>query len=132
MIEQELAAFKQRLIGSETTRKSEGSVNDMLKFLVFGHATFLTQELKLGEFAASDHAGSSIRMVLDRIKSAQYTNNVNVKSPSGDPRNIVEGGPWDLKHTLEKAINKLNIDKWGVEYTDTEPRRGHQPRNDEA
>jgi hypothetical protein len=118
MIEQELAAFKERLIDPEATKKGEAPEHNMLKFMVFGHATFLAREFELGEFAALDHAGSSIRMVSDRIKSAQYTHGFTVKSPSGGSRYITQGGSWDLKHTLEEAVKDLNMDKWGVEYAD--------------
>jgi hypothetical protein len=70
MIKQKLTAFKERLINPKAESKSEVPKYDTLKFMVFRHATFLAQELELGEFAALNHAGNLIRMVLDRIKSA--------------------------------------------------------------
>jgi hypothetical protein len=132
MIEQELAAFKEGLIDPESTEKSEAPEYNMLKFMVFGHATFLAREFELGEFAALDHAGSSIRMVSDRIKSAQYTHDFSVKSPSGGSRKIIQGGVWDLKRTLEEAVKNLSMDKWGVEYADIKPWPDHQLRKDEV
>jgi len=132
MIEQKLAAFKQRLLSAKATKISETPVHDMVKFMVFGHATFFAREIKLGEFAAFDHAGSSIRMVLDHIKSAQYPHNFHIKPPFGEYGSAIKGSQWDLKHTLEEAVKKLNIDKWGVEYTDFKPWPEHQPRNNEV
>jgi len=132
MIEQRLTAFKERLINPKTTNNSEVPEYDTLKFMAFGHAAFLAQELELGEFAALDHAGNSIRMVSDRIKSAQYIHGVNVSSPSSKKQHIVQGGSWDLKHILEKAVKDLNMDDWGVEYADIKLLPGHQLRKDEV
>jgi hypothetical protein len=132
MIEQKLTAFKEELINPKATSKSEVSEYDTLKFVIFGHAAFLTRELELGEFAALDHAGNSIRMVSDRIKSAQYLHGVTVSSPSSNGEHIIPGGSWDLKHILEKAVKDLNMDDWGVEYADIKLLPGHQLRKDEV
>ncbi|KAH7112792.1 hypothetical protein B0J11DRAFT_619450 [Dendryphion nanum] len=128
-IEQELAAFKEELINDVTSKESK---NYMLKCMVFGHATFFCQDLELSEFAAPDHAGSSIRTVLDRIKSTQYTNDFFVASPSMESGSIVKNGLWDLKHRLEKAVEDMEMDKWGIECANDELWPGHQRRKNEV
>jgi hypothetical protein len=93
----------------------------MLRYMVFGFATFCSQDLKLGEFAAPDHAGSSIRSLRDRINLSQSMQGFNVKAPNGGEQHIVPGGCWDLKNELLRAITDLKMDEWGLDYDDFKP-----------
>ena len=90
----------------------------MLRYMVFGFATFYPKDLELGEFAAPDHAGSSIRSLRNRINLSQSMQGIMVKAPDGVGRKIADGGCLDLKNELQKAITDLKMDEWGLDYDD--------------
>ncbi|KAF2021423.1 hypothetical protein BU24DRAFT_487848 [Aaosphaeria arxii CBS 175.79] len=126
IIEKKFVAFKKALIEDNGTEADKSLEYVMLRSLVLGHATFLARDLKLGDFAATDHFGSSIRMVTSLIKSVRYTKGVWV-----DARNcghgqftMSEGGRWDFKCALEKVVESLKMDDWGIELTDFKPLSG--------
>jgi len=93
----------------------------MLRYMVFGYAKFFSQHLELGEFAAPDHAGSSIRSLRNRIDEFQSTEGFHVISPNGGRRHVISGGSWDLKKELQKTIIDLKMDEWGLVYDDFKP-----------
>jgi hypothetical protein len=100
----------------------------MLKYMAFGLATFCSKDLELGEFAAPDHAGSSIRSLRNRIDLYQSMQGFTVKAPGGNERHIIPGGCWDLKNELQRAITDLKMDEWGLDYDDFKPSLvGNQP-----
>ena len=91
----------------------------MTKYMVFGHATFLGRKMRLGEFAAPGHAGISIREVSDRIESAQDTNKFVVTTLKGSSKGRWDR-TWDLKGRLKKVVEDLDMDNWGIEYSNDE------------
>jgi hypothetical protein len=93
----------------------------MLRYTVFGFATFCSKDLELGEFAAPDHAGSSIRSLRNRINLSQSMEGFKVKGPNGSERSIIPGGYWDLKNELQRTITDLKMDGWGLDYDDFKP-----------
>jgi len=77
--------------------------------MAFGSATFLSQHLELGEFAAPDHAGSSISSLRSRLDSF-YSGSTSLA-----------GTGWDPKKKLQNAISDLKIDEWGLDYDNFKP-----------
>ena len=90
----------------------------MLRCTVYGFAIFYSQDLELGAFAAPDHAGSSIRLLKNRINLFPSMQGYKVTSPKGGCRHIVNKGSWDLKNQLQEAITELKLDEWGLDYDD--------------
>lgn len=86
--------------------------------MVYGFATFCSQDLQLGALAAPDHAGNSIRLLKKRIDLSQSMQGFNVTSTGGRGRHIVAQGGFDLKYELQKAIKELEMDTWGLDYDD--------------
>ncbi|KAN0103381.1 hypothetical protein V8E51_011694 [Hyaloscypha variabilis] len=117
-VEQVLEAFKVRLLDREAQKQDELPVQSMLRSMVFGFATFCSQDLELGAFAAPDHAGNSIRSLENRINLSQSMQGFKAQSPSGSVQHILPGGIWDLKSELQKAITELKMDEWGLDYDD--------------
>jgi hypothetical protein len=94
---------------------------EMGKCAVFGFAVFSSRDLKLGDFAAPDHAGTSIRSLRDSINALQSMEGFVVRAPSGGKGSIHSGGEFDLKSELQEAIKRLGMDEWGLEYDDFNP-----------
>jgi len=95
----------------------------MLQWLVIGSATFYSQDLKLGAFAIPDHAGTSIRSLCDRTALIQSLVGCIVEFPTGVRRHVLKDGVWDLKYKMQKAIDDLKMDEWGLDYDDFKPVR---------
>jgi hypothetical protein len=93
----------------------------MLRYLVFGFATFCSQNFELAEFAAPDYAGDSIRLLRDPIKSLQSMKDFKIQAPNVCNRKIVASGAWDLKNKLQKAVDKLKLNDWGLNYDEFKP-----------
>jgi hypothetical protein len=94
--------------------------------MAFGFVTFCSQDLQLREYGTSDHTGCSIRWLRDRINLLQSTQGFTVCPPNlhTSGRYIIQGGPWDLKNTLQTVMSDLNIDDWGLNYDDFKPSFG--------
>jgi Holliday junction resolvasome RuvABC ATP-dependent DNA helicase subunit len=89
----------------------------MLRCMVFGFAEFCSQDFELGAFAALDYSGSSIRSLKIRIDQIEKLSDFTVKT-STDSRSVVENDYFDLKNQLQKAMNNLKMDEWGLDYND--------------
>jgi hypothetical protein len=116
-VEQALEAFMTSLLNDE------GLTGDlkMLRCLVIGSATCYAQDLKLGLFAVPDYASTSIRSLCNHMASTQSLEGYWVESPDGKKQHINKDGPWDLKHKMQKAIEDLKMDEWGLDYDDFKP-----------
>jgi hypothetical protein len=117
-VEQALNAFITSLLNGEGL-----TVDDlkMLRCLVIGSATCYAQDLKLGAFSVPDYASTSIRSLCDHIASTQSLERYTVESPDGKRKHIYKDGAWDLKHKMQKAIEDLKMDEWGLDYDDFKP-----------
>jgi hypothetical protein len=93
----------------------------MVGCLVIGSATRYAQDLKLGAFAVPDYPSTSIRSLCDHMASTQSLEGYRVESPNGEKEHVVKDGPWDLKHKMQKAIENLKMDEWGLDYDDFKP-----------
>lgn len=93
----------------------------MIICTIVGFTQLCSQDLKLGEFSAPDHAGISIRWLKIHIDLSQSMQGFVVKPPNGGGENIIPGGIWDLKYWLQKCIRDLNMDEWGLNYDDFKP-----------
>ncbi|KAH8809258.1 hypothetical protein F5884DRAFT_901370 [Xylogone sp. PMI_703] len=120
-IEQALEGFKRRLLDCEAELKDSLPAQKMLRYMVFGFATFCSQDLKLGDFAVPDHAGSSIRLLRNHINLSQSMQGFSVGTSNGVRRHIHPGGSWDLKNELQKVISDLKMEEWGLDYDDFKP-----------
>ena len=109
------------MLDREAQKKDLLPERKMLRYTVFGFATFCSQDLELGEFAAPDHAGSSVRSLRNRIDLSLSMEGFKVKSPSGGVWFIDPGESWDLKNELQRAISDLKMDEWGLDYDDFKP-----------
>ncbi|KAH8803295.1 hypothetical protein F5884DRAFT_711969 [Xylogone sp. PMI_703] len=121
-IEQVIQAFQKQLLGSEIQKTNPIPVQERVKYMVFGFATFSSQYLKVGEFSLPDHAGSSVRSLKNSINSLPSVRGFAVTSPTGGVGEIINGGIWDLENKLQTAMNDLKMDDWGLEYDDFKPR----------
>ncbi|KAE8454334.1 hypothetical protein EG329_005259 [Mollisiaceae sp. DMI_Dod_QoI] len=117
-IEQVIHEFKETLLDGEKQKDSTLPEQKMVKYMVFGHAIFYSQDLELGEFSRPNHAGSSIRLLRSRISLFQSVEGFNIQSSKGTNRHVAIGGSWDLRTELQKAISDLKIDEWGLDYDD--------------
>lgn len=91
------------------------------KYMVFGFATFYSRDLELGDFAAPDHVGTSVRSLSNRIDSFQSIEHTKIIALTRDPRCYTSGGGWDLKRMLQRAIRDLEMDGWGLDYDNFKP-----------
>jgi hypothetical protein len=91
----------------------------LLGCMVLGFASHCDQNLKLGNFAAPDYAGISVRSLEVKIDNLISMQGYHVGIPKiGKKRWINNNGIWDLKYNLQKAIKDLKMDGWGLEYNE--------------
>jgi hypothetical protein len=118
-VEQALNAFITYLLNIK--KLAGDDLNRMVGCLVLGSATYYAQDLKLGAFAVPDYASTSIRSLCDHTASTQPLDKYYVESPDGTKHHVVKDGNWDLKHKMQKAIEDLKMDEWGLDYDDFKP-----------
>jgi hypothetical protein len=88
--------------------------------MVYGVTVFHSRDLGLGEFAAADHAGSSIRSLKRSINSLQSMKGIKIRVGHGQSI-IHPGHPWEVVDDLKKGIDDLKMDEWGLDYDDFKP-----------
>ncbi|KAE9366922.1 hypothetical protein N431DRAFT_445613 [Stipitochalara longipes BDJ] len=120
-IEQAIEAFQVHILHNMQNGEGEYASPEhrMLGCMAIGFATSWNQNLKVGNFAAPDHAGSSVRLLIEQIKQSQTMEGWTVQAPNeGASRFIIPGGKFDLKAELQKTIIDLKMDDWGLNYDD--------------
>ncbi|CZR66800.1 uncharacterized protein PAC_16701 [Phialocephala subalpina] len=123
-IEQTVDNFRKDLLDSRRQSDDRKQEKKMIRRMVLGDATFCSQALKIGEYATPDHNGSSVYLLKDRIERMQSTTGFFVHKEGSNGRDdsfVPVGGPFDLKHALQKAIDELKIEAWGLDYDDFKP-----------
>ncbi len=120
--EQTLGVLKARMLDRKWQDEFQNKPEyKMLAGMVLECATFCSQDLELGEFAAHDHAGRSICWLRDRINLSQSMANFKFVGPDNGKRYVIPDGNWDLKSELKRAITDLKMDEWGLDYDDFKP-----------
>jgi hypothetical protein len=119
-----IEAFKAKLFAQPAEEEEEVPENVLCRYMALGSVSFVSRDLGLGEFASPDHAGISLRILSQRILHAHSLPKFVVSS--GTSRRIPNaGGIYDLKSHLQKAIDDLEMNEWGLEYNDYSPPNNH-------
>lgn len=115
-IEHTIETFKARLLDEPVQRSDEPLLERALGYMALGCATFYSQDLELGQFAALDYAGTSIRSLAGRIDSLHSLRDVIAEAP--DRRRGRMSKDMNLKKQLQKTLIDLNMDEWGLDYNE--------------
>jgi hypothetical protein len=116
-VEQAINEFITSLLNGEWLRDDL----KMLRCLVIGSATCSAQDLKLGAFAVPDYASTSIYSLCNQIASTESLEGCWVESPAHSGKHIDKYGVWDLKYKMQRVIEDLKMNEWGLNYDDFKP-----------
>lgn len=116
-VEKKIKSFKANMLSLSKPREVEDMELIMCRYLAYGSASYIARDLSLGDYSLPDYAGMSILFLRGHLQSVPSYNRVSVNTPDGKGRSFKEGG-WDLKYDLEKAMKKLELDTWGLNFDD--------------
>lgn len=117
-IEQVLQATTQKLLDQEDQKKDSNTAAKLCRYMVFGHATFLSQELRLREFALPSYAGTSFLTLRGTLQRSYglHEDGVNTAHNPSLKWKIHSRSEWDLKAQLLNVVQQMDTEHWGLDY----------------